>query len=126
MRGMIAAVKHLKAYTYTHHSLTLGENLSLIKQANRQGFTINVSTENETAADDAIAAGLPAVMVVSSGESRTSWHTPAGNVVLVCPAQRENTKTCSSCMLCHKRGKRIIIGFLAHGSAKRRAESSLG
>lgn len=125
IRRIVAAVSHLKAYTYTHHSLKLGENLPLLRYANRNGFTVNVSTESEAAADDAIAAGLPAVLVVPSDETRVTWHTPAGNVVLVCPAQRSDTTTCSDCMLCHKRGKRVVIGFLAHGTGKRKAEASL-
>ena len=125
IRRMTAAVSHLRAFTYTHHNLSLGENLPLLRFANRNGFTVNVSTESETAADNAIAAGLPAVLVVPSDEQRTTWHTPAGNTVLVCPAQRIDSKTCADCMLCHNRGRRVIIGFLAHGTGKRKAESSL-
>jgi len=127
VRAIIAANRGRFGYTYTHHSLTVGENLQLLRQANRQGFTVNVSTESESAADAAIASGLPAVLTVPSGETRTTWQTAAGNRVLVCPAQRSDTKTCSDCQLCHgqKRGRRVIIAFLAHGTAKRRAESAL-
>jgi hypothetical protein len=122
---MVESVKHLKAFTYTHHDVKLGENLSLLRYANRNGFTINVSTENEAAADDAIAAGLPAVMVANSEESRTTWHTKAGNVVLVCPAQRSDTKTCADCKLCHHRVRRVVIAFLAHGTGKRKANAAI-
>lgn len=125
MRAIIAANSGRKGYTYTHHSLTIGENLPLLRQANRQGFTVNVSTESEAAADSAIASGLPAVLTVPSDETRTTWQTAAGNRILVCPAQRSDTKTCADCQLCHKRGRRVVIAFLAHGTAKRRAESAL-
>jgi len=125
IRGIIAANRGRRGYTYTHHSLTIGENLTLLRQANRQGFTVNISTESEAAADSAIAAGLPAVLTVPSDEARNTWQTTAGNRVLVCPAQRSDTKTCADCQLCHKRGRRVIIAFLAHGTAKRRAESAL-
>jgi hypothetical protein len=125
IRKMTVSVKHLRAYTYTHHSLEVGENLSLIRKANRNGFTINVSCESEAQVDDAIAHNLPAVMVAKSTESRTTWHTEGGNVVIVCPAQRSDTVTCSDCMLCHKRGKKVAIAFLAHGTSKRKAESHL-
>jgi hypothetical protein len=125
IRGLIAANRGRRGYTYTHHRLDIGENLPLIRQANRNGLTVNISTETETAADSAIAAGLPAVLTVSSDESRTTWQTAAGNRVLVCPAQRSDTKTCADCQLCHKRGRRVIIAFLAHGTAKRKAERSL-
>lgn len=120
VRRMAAAVSHLKAYTYTHHSLTLGENLSLLKFANRKGFTVNVSCETERQVDETIKAGLPAVVVVDADESRNQWRTSDGNVVLVCPAQRSDSKTCAECMLCHKRGKRVAIAFKAHGNSKRK------
>ena len=125
IRKMIKSVSHLRAYTYTHHSLKLGENLSLIRKANRAGFTINISCESEAQVDDAIAADLPAVVVAPSTESRTTWHTKDGNIVLVCPAQRSDTVTCADCMLCHKRGKKVAIAFLAHGTGKRKAEAQL-
>lgn len=125
VRHLIRANKGRRGYTYTHHDLRIGENLPLIKQANRQGLTINVSTESESAADHAIAHGLPAVMAVRSDETRTTWQTPAGNRVLVCPAQRSDTKTCADCQLCHKRGRRVIIAFLAHGTGKRKAQAAI-
>lgn len=120
MKRMVAAVRHLRAYTYTHHALTKGENLSILRYANRNGFTINASCETEQQADSTIAAGLPAVLVVPPDEQRASWRTDGGNTVLVCPAQRMDNATCASCMLCHKRNSRLIIGFLAHGNAKRK------
>lgn len=125
IKKLTRAVSHLRAYTYTHHSLLLGSNLSLLKYANRNGLTVNVSCETERQADDTIAAGLPAVLVVDAAESRTSWHTESGNVVLVCPAQRIEDKTCADCMLCHKRGKKVVIGFLAHGNAKKKVSAKL-
>jgi hypothetical protein len=123
IKSMVASVKHLKAFTYTHHDIRKGENLSLLRYANRNGFTINVSTESESAADNVISAGLPAVMVANSKEARTTWHTKGGNVVLVCPAQRSDTKTCADCKLCHHRGRRVVIAFLAHGTSKHKANS---
>ncbi len=125
LRGLVAANRGKRGFTYSHHKLTTGENLSLLKMANRQGLTVNVSTESESAADDAIASGLPAVVVVPGSETRTTWHTKGGNVVLVCPAQRSDTKTCADCGLCQSRGKRVIIGFLAHGTKSATVESAL-
>ena len=124
IRGMVQACRKIRAYTYTHHSLNLGENLALLRFANRNGLTVNVSTENEKAADSAIAAGLPAVLAVSSDESRNAWRTPAGNLVMVCPAQTRG-KDCASCELCHKRGKRVVIAFRAHGTSKRKANAAI-
>lgn len=124
VRGIVAACKNLKAYTYSHHALNLGENLQLLRFANRNGLTINVSTETEAAADQAIASGLPAVLAVDSDEARDTWHTPAGNVVLVCPAQRRDTD-CATCQLCHTRGKRVVIAFRAHGTSKKKANQAI-
>ncbi len=125
IRKMVASVAHLKAFTYTHHDIKLGENLQLLRYANRNGFRVNVSTESEAAADDAIAAGLPAVMVANSDEQRTTWHTKGGNVVLVCPAQRSNTRTCADCKLCHHRGRKVVIAFLVHGNGKKKANAAI-
>jgi len=125
IRAIIRANKGRRGYTYSHHKLELGENLPLIRQANRQGFTVNISTESEHAADSAIVAGLPAVLAVPSSETRITWQTAAGNHVLVCPAQRSDTKTCADCQLCHARGKRVVIAFLAHGTSKRKAEQAI-
>jgi hypothetical protein len=127
IRGIVAANRGKRGFTYTHHDLSKGENLALIRFANRQGFAVNVSSETETAADRAIAAGLPAVMALPSTEQRASWRTPDGNVVLVCPAQRQDNKTCADCGLCAPggRGKRVIVGFLAHGAGKRKADSAI-
>jgi hypothetical protein len=92
IKGIVAANRGRRGFTYTHHDLSKGENLPLLRFANRNGFRVNVSTESEAAADRAIAAGLPAVIAVPSTETRKTWHTPAGNAVLVCPAQRSDTK----------------------------------
>jgi len=125
IRAIIAANRGRNGYTYTHHSLAIGENASLIRSANRNGFTVNVSTESMAAADSAIAAGLPAVLAVPSDEKGTSWRTPAGNRVVVCPAQRSDTTTCADCKLCHKRPRNLIIAFIAHGTGKRRASDAI-
>lgn len=126
LRGLIAANRGKRGYTYSHHRLDLGENLALIRQANRQGFTVNVSTETETAADRAVAAGLPAVVAVPSTEPRTAWDTPAGNRVVVCPAQREgSTVDCATCQLCYKRPAGLIVAFLAHGTSKAKANAAI-
>lgn len=126
LNGLLAVVKarRLQAWSYTHHDHTLGDNGQLLRRANREGLRINVSTETEESADRAIASGLPAVLAVSSEETRTVWRTPARNLVKVCPAQLRDTD-CNRCMLCHKRGSKVIIAFLAHGSRKSRANQQL-
>ena len=63
IKGITEANQGLKGYTYTHNRLDIGENISLLKTANNQGFTVNISTETEAAADNAILNNLPAVIV---------------------------------------------------------------
>ena len=116
--------RKLRAWTYTHHDLAKGENAELLRRAFRSGLTINVSTESVAAADAAIAAGLPATITVPSTETRSTWRTPDRNLVMVCPAQRRETN-CAECTLCHKRGKRVIIAFTAHGTRKKTADQLL-
>lgn len=126
LRGLIGANRGKRGYTYSHHDLALGENLALIRQANRQGLTVNVSTETESAADRAVAAGLPAVVAVPSTETRTAWDTPAGNRVVVCPAQRDgSTVDCATCQLCYQRPAGLIVAFLTHGTSKAKANAAI-
>jgi hypothetical protein len=126
VRRMIAANRGKRGYTYTHHDLNKGENLALIRQANRQGFAVNVSTETELAADAAVVAGLPAVLAVPDTETRTAWNSPAGNRVVVCPAQRpDSTVTCATCAICHTRPAKLIVAFIAHGASKAKASAAI-
>ena len=129
IKSIVAANAGRRGFTYTHHDSTKGENLALIRYANRNGFRVNVSTETEAAADAAVAAGLPAVIAVPSSETRTHWRTPAGNVVTVCPAQRDGEQwegvSCSNCELCQSRNVKQVIAFLAHGASKRKADAAI-
>ena len=115
IKGITQANQGLKGYTYTHNRLDIGENISLLKTANKKGFTVNISTESEAAADNAVLNNLPAVIVVKSTEKRRSWFTKNKNKILVCPAQT-NGVNCIDCQLCQHRPKNLIIAFLAHGN----------
>ena len=127
LRRLTAAVKHLQAFTYTHHLPFIGENAEILRTANASGFTVNLSTQSEKAADIAIETyKLPAVMAVKSTEKRQTWRTAAGNRVLVCPAQTQESKTCADCMLCRDRPKNLIIAFRAHGSGRNKADLAIG
>lgn len=125
MRSIVAANRGRRGFTYSHHDLSIGENLALIRNANRNGFTVNVSTETETAADRAISAGLPAVLAVPSDETRDAWQTAAGNRVVVCPAQRQDGITCSTCELCQHRPAKMIVAFRTHGTGRRKADQAI-
>ena len=124
IKGITEANKGLKGYTYTHNRLDIGENISLLKTANKQGFTVNISTESEAAADNAVLNSLPAVIVVKSTETRHSWFTKNKNKILVCPAQTSGVN-CIDCQLCQHRAKNLIIAFKAHGNQAKKIDKIL-
>lgn len=125
--GMLAqlsgAVKkrHLKAWSYTHKPLN-PSNLRAIKSAIADGFTINGSADNLAEADEIASAGIPVCVVLPDNAPATSF-TPAGRKVIVCPAQQKDNASCSSCMLCAKAGRSVIVGFRAHGATKKHVNS---
>ena len=124
IKGITEANKGLKGYTYTHNRLDVGENISLLKTANKQGFTVNISTETEAAADNAVLNNLPAVIVVKSTETRRAWFTKNKNKILVCPAQTSGAN-CIDCGLCQSRPKNLIIAFKAHGNQAKKIDNIL-
>ena len=94
----IEACKPLKAWTYTHYPITKGNNGNLLKIANKNGLTVNLSCEREYQAIQSVENGLPTVLVVKSTETRKSYKLKDihGNVkatVLICPQQiKDNVK----------------------------------
>lgn len=114
-----------RGFTYSHHRLT-AKVAAFFRAMTAWGFTINASTESETAADAAVAHGVRAVIAVPSTETRRFWRTAGGNRVVVCPAVTFPGKvTCASCALCHGRDSRVIIAFPAHGSRKAKADAAI-
>ena len=124
IKGITVANQGKKGYTYTHNRLDIGENISLLKTANKQGFTVNISIESEAAADNAVLNNLPAVIVVKSTEKRRSWYTKNKNKILVCPAQTSGVN-CIDCQLCQSRPKNLIIAFKAHGNQAKKIDKIL-
>ena len=51
---LVKANRGKRGYTYSHHDTKSGDNLKLLLEANRQGFTINASTESLEAADSCL------------------------------------------------------------------------
>lgn len=122
---IVSANTGRRGFTYTHKPL-IGEenkaNLEAVKEANAKGFTINLSGNNLAHADKLaeLNAG-PVVCVVPSGTA-PSFQTPAGRRGVVCPAQQRDDITCANCQLCTRSNRSIIVGFIAHGTSKKKAE----
>lgn len=108
--------RKLVAWTYTHKPLN-ESNLIAIKKANQNGFTINASADNLKEADSFKNQGIPVVVVLPK-DSPDTVHTPDGNKVVVCPAQRNEKSNCSNCLLCQKSNRSVIVGFKAHGNGR--------
>ena len=107
------------------------DNFEAVKHANKNGFTINISTESLPVADRVIDLDLPAVTVIPSNhecitaykgsDNRTYYKvnkpikTPKGRKVVVCPAQLNEKINCSKCKICTKQ-RDFPVAFVAHGN----------
>jgi hypothetical protein len=111
-----------RGFTYTHKPTT-PENLTAIRAANAAGFTINLSADNATRADDLAAHGLPVVVVIPADAPKVS-RTPGGHKIVHCPAENSERVTCATCGLCALPDRGYVIGFKPKG-AKRRAVNTI-
>jgi len=123
MAHLVVANTGKRGFTYTHHVLN-EHNKSIIKRSNRHGFTVNVSTESKADAVSAYNQGMPAVCVVSSDHADTAEHE--GVKFVTCPAQTNDTMTCSECGLCSQANRKCVVMFKAHGNAKRHVSELVG
>jgi len=123
MVELVLANHGKRGFTYTHHVLN-DHNAAIIKAANDHGFTVNVSTESKADAVSAYNQGLPAVVVVPSDHANTAEHE--GVKFVTCPAQTNDTMTCSECGLCSQADRKCVVMFKAHGNAKRHVSELVG
>ena len=123
MVELVLANHGKRGFTYTHHVLN-DHNAAIIKAANDHGFTVNVSTESKADAVATFKQGLPAVVVVPSDHADTAEHE--GVKFVTCPAQTNDTMTCSECGLCSQADRKCVVMFKAHGNAKRHVSELVG
>lgn len=112
-----------KGLTVDHLTLDLvRHNRAVIADANLRGLTINVSHDTTSELDSGVADVLPSVVVIpllEKGEREPKvTFSPAGRKIVVCPAQWRDT-SCSECTMCQNSGRDYIVGFRAHGIARR-------
>ncbi len=143
---LVEANRGKRGFTYTHHDMSLGGNAAVVANANANGLTVNLSANSLGHADSLLALGIGPVATVlpsvyqrlgkGSGKAHT-WlemlpeyrarvarlpqATPAGARVVVCPATYRDDVTCSTCKLCAVADRKVVVGFPAHGVAKRKA-----
>lgn len=117
--ALVDANRGRKGYTYTHHILN-NENLAIIQESNKNGFTINASCESVDVADSVMTEhNIPAVAVINSEESRRFFTTTSGRKVIVCPATVHDNVSCADCGICADANRSAIVAFPAHGNAKK-------
>lgn len=116
---IVKANKGKRGFTYTHHTPFNKDNARAIKQANKAGFTVNLSADNLAEADQMAALKIAPVVTILDSEQKENITTPKGNKVVVCPNYTHNVQ-CVDCQLCQKADRSVIVGFPAHGIAFRR------
>lgn len=127
LRALIQANRGKRGFTYTHKPMDKATSRRLVREANKRGFTVNLSADNLSEADELSSLGIGPVVTLlprlQSGGRRVKLFTPAGRRVIVCPAQTHEHVTCASCKLCALADRPFIVGFLAHGASVRKAEA---
>lgn len=132
LAAIVKANKGKRGFTYTHHIVEHGHgdraehNQQAIKKANVEGFTINLSANNPAHADALLALNIaPVVTIVDEwkpGDSKTQ-QTPAGNIIVICPAVTSDDMNCAKCGLCQMQNRKSIVGFPVHGTQKKKART---
>ena len=114
--------RKLKAFTYSHYNvLTNLNNRLAIKQANEQGFTINLSANHINEVDALLALDIAPIAVIMPINAPKVSYTAQGNKIVICPAQTNDSTRCIDCMLCAKKDRSFSIGFIAHGTSAKKA-----
>ena len=119
---LVKANKGKRGFTYTHKPLTLQAERDAIQEANKGGFTVNLSGNNLEHADTLADMDIGPVVVVLPHDATSNTVTPKGRKVVVCPATQRDDVSCASCGLCALQ-RDAIVGFPAHGPSKRKASA---
>lgn len=147
---LVAANKGKRGFTYTHYDVINSmPNRKAVANANRKGFTVNLSANNLDHADDLAQTYCgPVASVLPLEYQRTTekapqggkqWaeslpaykervlalglRTPLGRKVVICPATYSDDVSCTTCQLCQKVKRATVVGFPAHGISKRKASA---
>jgi hypothetical protein len=119
---LVKANKGKRGFTYTHKPLASQIERDAIRDANKGGFTVNLSGNNLDHADSLVDLGIAPVVVVLPHDASANTVTPKGRKVVVCPATQRDDVSCASCGLCALQ-RDAIVGFPAHGPSKRKASA---
>tara|TARA_R110000744_G_scaffold9982_4_gene31510 strand:- start:1430 stop:2131 length:702 start_codon:yes stop_codon:yes gene_type:complete len=122
--ALLAAVpRRGVAFTYTHFPFS--EWLAKSNRKSGRQTVINFSAKTPALAA-AASRVVPAVVVMRPTDWRNGKHTIAEGVRIIrCPAEYKKQLSCADCgggvPLCARQDRTYVIGFTAHGAAKRSA-----
>jgi hypothetical protein len=124
---LLKASSHTRGWTYTHYNPFDSHNQKIIKKMNKSsGMTVNLSSDNVSQADEFFKLGIaPVVTILPENCEKTGNFTPGGIPIVICPAQKVENMNCATCKLCQVKNRKSIVGFIAHGTAKKRLTSKL-
>ena len=126
LKQLVSAIRHLRGWTYTHYNPKDKHNAEAIKYANDNGFTVNLSADSLTLADEYVKLGIAPVTVILPRDAKFRGNkTPGGLPIVVCPAQTNDEMSCEQCKLCAVRNRKSIVGFIAHGTASKRLSNRI-
>ena len=128
LKQLVSANSGRKGYTYSHKPVLneqgkfASANREAIANANKNGFTINLSANDLNHADKLKELNIAPVCVVLPHDAPKMQITKAGNKVVICPAQQIEGMTCSKCQLCQKVSRSVIVGFRSHGAGAKHVD----
>jgi hypothetical protein len=118
LRALTAANTGRRGFTFTHYDVLINlANRQAIDEANKNGFTINLSANSLAHADQLADLRIAPVTVILPASTKQNMRTPNGRTVVVCPINTHPGVTCASCGLC-ARQRSTITGFPASGGLK--------
>lgn len=106
-----------RGFTYTHKKSP--DALHWVAHANAWGFTVNLSADDAGDADALAETGAGPVCAIVPSDTPEKSFTPGGRTIIVCPAQTRDNVSCSTCGLCARADRAVIVGFRAHGTRAR-------
>jgi len=120
---LVTANRGKRGFTYTHYPMTR-RNAATVRKANAGGFTINCSANTPGEAVKLYRRGFPTVSLVSREVYGEHWRkfTRGGVDFVQCPAEYRDDVSCSSCQLCQRRARSVVVGFTVHGTQAKKAD----
>lgn len=119
LNKIISANRHKKGFSYTHKAQT-EKNISIIRESNKKGFTINLSCDSIEQLDENL--DIPKVIVIDHDFKEKSFDA-SGHKIVICPAVIHDEIDCSVCAICANSKRSFVVAFPAHGQRKKKVKN---